>query len=190
VSIDVAGVDEAGRGALAGPVMAGAVILDPARPIAGLRDSKRLSARARETLAQEIEACALAWAVAAASHEEIDRINILRASHLAMQRAVLGLALAPGRVLVDGNLAPAFACPAQTIIGGDAIEPAIMAASILAKVHRDRFMQALCADFPVYGFAVHKGYPTSGHIDALKMHGPCPSHRRSFGPVARCGVLT
>lgn len=181
----VAGVDEAGRGALAGPVSAAAVILDPARPLPGLRDSKQLTPRARERLAAEIEAGALAWAVAWADREEIDRLNILHASHLAMQRAVQALAPAAQRVLVDGHLAPDFGCPAQALVGGDRLEPAIMAASILAKVHRDRHMVALCERHPGYGFAVHKGYPTRDHLGALREQGPCTDHRRSFAPVAR-----
>lgn len=181
----VAGVDEAGRGPLAGAVYAAAVILDPARPIEGLNDSKRLSARRRETLFEVIQAQALAWCIAFASREEIDRLNILQASMLAMQRAVAGLAHAPTLVLVDGNRAPDFPCPARTIVGGDAREPAISAASILAKVARDRAMLELHTRYPQYGFDKHKGYPTAEHLAALAAHGPCPEHRVSFAPVRR-----
>lgn len=181
----IAGVDEAGRGPLAGAVYAAAVILDPARPIEGLNDSKKLTARRREALFEVIQAQALAWCIASASREEIDRLNILQASLLAMQRAVAGLAHAPTLVLVDGNRAPSFPCPAQTIVGGDALEPAISAASILAKVARDRSMLELHALYPQYGFDKHKGYPTAEHLAALAEHGPSPEHRVSFGPVRR-----
>ncbi|MEW5972960.1 MAG: ribonuclease HII [Pseudomonadota bacterium] len=181
----VAGADEAGRGPLAGAVYAAAVILDPARPIEGLNDSKKLTARRREILFDAIRERALAWCIASASVEEIDRINILHASMLAMQRAVAGLAHAPTLVLVDGNRAPAFACPARAIVGGDALEPAISAASILAKVARDRSMLELHALHPQYGFDKHKGYPTAEHLAALAEHGPCPEHRVSFAPVKR-----
>lgn len=181
----VAGVDEAGRGPLAGAVYAAAVILDPARPIEGLNDSKKLSARRREALFEIIQAQALAWCIATASVEEIDRLNILQASLLAMQRAVAGLGLAPAQVLVDGNRAPSFPCPARAIVGGDALEPVISAASILAKVARDRSMLELHTWYPQYGFDKHKGYPTAEHLAALAEHGPCPEHRTSFGPVRR-----
>jgi ribonuclease HII len=181
----VAGADEAGRGPLAGAVYAAAVILDPARPIEGLNDSKKLTARRREILFDAIQAQALAWCIASASREEIDRLNILQASMLAMQRAVAGLAHAPTLVLVDGNRAPDFACPARAIVGGDALEPAISAASILAKVARDRSMLELHALHPQYGFDKHKGYPTAEHLAALAEHGPCPEHRVSFAPVKR-----
>jgi ribonuclease HII len=181
----VAGVDEAGRGPLAGAVFAAAVILDPARPIAGLNDSKKLSEKRRETLFVEIQAKALAWSIAEASAAEIDAINILQASLLAMQRAVAGLSRVPTEVLVDGNRAPAFACPARAIIGGDALEPCISAASILAKVARDRTLLDLHARYPQYGFDRHKGYPTAEHMAALVAHGACPEHRRSFAPVKR-----
>jgi ribonuclease HII len=181
----VAGVDEAGRGPLAGAVFAAAVILDPARPIAGLNDSKKLSEKRREALFVEIQAKALAWSIAEASAAEIDAINILQASLLAMQRAVAGLSRVPTEVLVDGNRAPAFACPARAIIGGDALEPCISAASILAKVARDRTLLDLHARYPQYGFDRHKGYPTAEHMAALVAHGACPEHRRSFAPVKR-----
>jgi len=181
----IAGVDEAGRGPLAGAVFAAAVILDPARPIEGLNDSKKLTERRREKLFGEIQERALAWCIAEASAREIDEINILQASLLAMQRAVAGLSLAPSEVLVDGNRAPKFSCPARAIVGGDALEPSISAASILAKVARDRTLVELHERYPQYGFERHKGYPTAEHLAALAEHGPCPEHRRSFGPVRR-----
>lgn len=179
----IAGVDEAGRGPLAGPVSAAAVILDAAHPIIGLADSKQLSASAREMLAAEIRQHARAWSVAFATVEEIDRLNILQASLLAMQRAVAGLTLAPTLVLVDGNRTPDLPCAARAIIRGDATEPAISAASILAKVARDALLDELHEQYPAYGFARHKGYPTPAHIAALAAHGPCPVHRMSFAPV-------
>jgi ribonuclease HII len=179
----IAGVDEAGRGPLAGPVCAAAVILDPSRPIAGLGDSKKIGQSRREALEQEIKSRSLAWAVAWASAAEIDAINILQATLLAMGRAVSALHRAPGRVLVDGNKAPDCACPVETIVGGDASSPVIGAASILAKVARDRLMGELDARYPGYGFAAHKGYPTAAHRAALRLLGPCPEHRRSFAPV-------
>jgi ribonuclease HII len=178
-----AGVDEAGRGPLAGPVVAAAVILDEARPIAGLADSKVLSPARREALAALIEERALAWAVAEAAVEEIDRLNILRATLLAMRRAVEGLSVAPGLVLVDGNRLPNLACEARAIVRGDATVPAISAASILAKVARDNMMNALEQECPGYGFARHKGYPTQDHLTALARLGVSRHHRRSFGPV-------
>ncbi|MBN8449202.1 MAG: ribonuclease HII [Candidatus Accumulibacter sp.] len=185
----VCGVDEAGRGPLAGPVVAAAVILDPARPIAGLNDSKQLSARRRVFLAEQIRRSALAWAVAEASVEEIDRINILQASLLAMQRAVTALVdrhrLLPVQVLVDGNRCPELAYPVAAIIGGDGKIAAIAAASILAKTVRDDGMLELHAAYPQYGFDRHMGYPTALHLQALGEHGASPHHRRSFGPVAR-----
>ena len=185
----VCGVDEAGRGPLAGPVVAAAVILDPARPIDGLNDSKQLSARRRVFLAEQIRRSALAWAVAAASVEEIDRINILQASLLAMQRAVTALVdrhrLLPVQVLVDGNRCPELAYPVSAIIGGDGKIAAIAAASILAKTVRDDGMLQLHAAYPQYGFDRHMGYPTALHLQALGEHGASPHHRRSFGPVAR-----
>ena len=179
----LAGVDEAGRGPLAGPVMAAAVILDERRRIAGLDDSKRLSHEQRLGLAAEIKARALAWSVAEAGVAEIDRLNILRASLLAMQRAVEALAILPGMVLVDGPHAPALSCPAQALVRGDSRVPAISAASIIAKVERDRRMTAMAARYPGYGFAAHKGYPTRRHIEALARLGVTPIHRRSFAPV-------
>ena len=181
----VAGVDEVGRGPLAGPVIAAAVILDVTRPIDGLADSKTLSARRREQLSVLIKECALCWALGRAEVEEIDRLNILQASLLAMQRAVMGLAMAPELVLVDGNQAPRLACPVTTIIRGDSIEPSISAASILAKVARDDEMCELDRHYPGYGFSLHKGYPTRAHIRTLHEQGVCPIHRRSFKPVQR-----
>lgn len=177
------GVDEAGRGPLAGPVYAAAVILDPARRIRGLDDSKRLSEVARDALAPCIRARALAWAVAFATVEEIDRLNILQATMLAMQRAVAALQLAPTEALIDGNRCPRLPCPARAIVGGDAKVHSISAASILAKTERDAEMLRLDARFPNYGFAQHKGYPTRAHLALLREHGPCPIHRRSFAPV-------
>ena len=177
------GVDEAGRGPLAGPVVAAAVILPPGTSLSGLNDSKKLSPRQRERLAAEIRATALAWAVAEASAAEIDAWNILRSTLRAMARAVAALPLTPDEVRVDGNQAPALEVPVRTIIGGDALEPAIMAASILAKTHRDARLVALDARYPEYGFARHKGYGTAAHLAALARLGPCPEHRRSFAPV-------
>ena len=181
----VCGVDEAGRGPLAGPVVAAAVILDPNQPIVGLNDSKKLSAKRREALAIEIRAKALAWAVAEASVKEIDRINILQSSMLAMRRAVESLAVQPSRALVDGNRCPELSCPVEAIVGGDGLVASIAAASILAKTVRDAGMMALHARYPMYGFDRHMGYPTAAHVAALKEHGVSPVHRRSFGPVAR-----
>lgn len=178
-----AGVDEAGRGPLAGPVSAAAVILHPNRPIVGLDDSKRLTPRRRGLLELEIQDKAMAWAVAFASVEEIDRINILQASLLAMRRAVGALEPAPQLALIDGNRCPQLACAAEAVIGGDALVPVIGAASILAKVARDREMLLLDARHPGYGFAKHKGYPTRDHITALRELGPSVQHRRSFRPV-------
>ena len=179
------GVDEAGRGPLAGPVVAAAVILDPARPIEGLNDSKKLSAKRREILAVEIRSKALAWAIAEASVEEIDRINILQASLLAMQRAVDALGVQPSQALIDGNRCPQLACPAQAIIGGDGLVASIAAASILAKTYRDAGMLELHAVYPQYGFDRHMGYPTAAHLAALREHGVSPVHRRSYAPVAK-----
>jgi ribonuclease HII len=181
----VCGVDEAGRGPLAGPVVAAAVILDPADPIAGLNDSKKLSAKRREALAIEIRARALAWAVAEASVEEIDRINILQASLLAMQRAVAALATPPSHALIDGNRCPNLPCPAAAIIGGDGRVASIAAASILAKTVRDAGMLELHCAYPVYGFDRHMGYPTALHLESLRVFGVSPVHRRSYAPVAR-----
>lgn len=180
----VCGVDEAGRGPLAGPVVAAAVILDPGSPLAGLADSKLLSARQRERMAERIRAQALAWSVASASVAEIDALNILQASLLAMRRAVAGLIVRPQRVLVDGNQDPGLDCLTETIPGGDRTIPAISAASILAKTTRDAWMCALHQRHPLYGFDRHMGYPTRQHIAALRAHGPISEHRRSFRPVA------
>ncbi len=180
----IAGVDEAGRGPLAGPVVAAAVILDPGHPIEGLADSKKLSEKQRERLFLQIRRHALAWSAAQATASEIDQINILQATFAAMQRAVQGLKIMPESVIVDGNRCPAFACPARAIVKGDDSEPAISAASIVAKVLRDRIMRLLDRRFPVYGFAAHKGYGTALHLEALRLHGPCQLHRRSFAPVA------
>lgn len=177
------GVDEAGRGPLAGPVVAAAVILDPARPIAGLADSKKLTARRRETLAIEIREKALAWCVAEASVAEIDALNILQATLLAMQRAVSGLGCAPAEVLVDGNRCPMLDLPMRAIVGGDATVAVISAASILAKTVRDAGLLDLHARYPQYGFDRHKGYGTAAHLAALRERGPCPEHRTSFAPV-------
>ncbi|HSM22601.1 MAG TPA: ribonuclease HII [Rubrivivax sp.] len=179
----VAGVDEAGRGPLAGPVVAAAVILDELQPVRGLADSKALTAARRERLYHEICAKALCVCIAEASAEEIDRLNILQATLLAMQRAVQGLRLAPKQVLVDGNRVPALAMPVQAVVGGDATVAAISAASILAKVHRDRLCLELHARFPDSGFDGHQGSPTPDHLAALQLRGPCAAHRRSFAPV-------
>ncbi|MCB1874622.1 MAG: ribonuclease HII [Chromatiales bacterium] len=182
----IAGVDEVGRGPLAGPVVAAAVILDPDRPIVGLDDSKALSEARREALFEPIRERALAYAVASASVEEIDRINILQASLLAMQRAVEQLQPPPDLALVDGNRCPSLPCEARAVVGGDASVAAISAASILAKVTRDRLMHELDREYPGYGLARHKGYPTRAHVEALRTLGVSPLHRRSFGPVRRC----
>jgi ribonuclease HII len=182
----VAGVDEAGRGPLAGPVVAAAVILDDLQPIRGLADSKALTALRRERLHDEIRARALCCSVAQASVEEIDRLNILQATLLAMQRAVEGLRLRPHRVVVDGNRAPALPMPTQAVVKGDARVAVVSAASILAKVTRDRLCDDLHQRFPHYGFDGHKGYPTPAHLAALREHGPCPEHRRSYAPVRAC----
>ena len=179
----VCGVDEAGRGPLAGPVVAAAVILDPSRPIEGLNDSKKLSEKARDVLAPLIRERALAWCVAEASVEEIDRLNILHATMLAMKRAVEGLALVPAKVLVDGNRCPPVCLPCEAIVKGDATVAAIAAASILAKTARDALMLELHEAYPQYGLDRHKGYPTEAHVAALREHGACPMHRRSFAPV-------
>jgi len=182
----VAGVDEAGRGPLAGPVCAAAVILDPQRSIEGLDDSKRLTAKRRETLFPLIQQNAAAWSIAWADVAEIDSLNILHATMLAMQRAVAGLQTQPQRVLIDGNRCPELPMPAQAIIGGDALEPAISAASILAKVARDELMTKMDSQHPGYGFAQHSGYGTVQHRAALTALGPCEIHRRSFAPVRQC----
>jgi ribonuclease HII len=179
----ICGVDEAGRGPLAGPVYAAAVVLDPARPIEGLADSKKLSARKRDRLALEIRDKAQAWAIASASVEEIDRLNILQATLLAMARAVSGLAVRPSEVLIDGNHCPQLSLPVRAIVRGDATVAQISAASILAKTARDAEMLVLHAQFPVYGFDRHFGYGTALHLAALHQHGPSDCHRRSFAPV-------
>lgn len=184
----VAGVDEAGRGPLAGPVVAAAVILDPKRPIDGLADSKKLSERRRNQLAIEIRENALAWSVAAADRKEIDTLNILAATMLAMRRAIAALAMMPSGVLVDGNRLPNlqfddYLLNGEAVVGGDGKVAAISAASIIAKTSRDRIMVELDAVYPNYGFARHKGYGTRAHLESLKKHGPCEQHRRSFAPV-------
>jgi len=184
----VAGVDEAGRGPLAGPVVAAAVILDDERPIQGLADSKVLTARARQRLHDEICARALCVEVAWASPQEIDEVNVLQATLRAMSRAVHSLRLKPARVLVDGNRLPTVAVPAQAIVKGDALVPAISAASIVAKVRRDAWCMEIHQQYPQYGFATHKGYPTAEHLQALRLHGPSPVHRRSFAPVRLCST--
>ncbi|WP_455231046.1 ribonuclease HII [Geopseudomonas aromaticivorans] len=179
----VAGVDEVGRGPLCGPVVTAAVILDPLRPILGLNDSKKLSEARREKLFDEIREKALAWCIGRAEVEEIDRLNILQATFLAMQRAVEGLHIQPRLALIDGNRCPKLAVPSAPVIQGDGKVPAIAAASILAKVSRDREMAELDALYPGYGLAGHKGYPTAVHLEALRRLGPTPIHRRSFAPV-------
>lgn len=185
----LAGVDEAGRGPLAGPVVAAAVILDDRAPIKGLADSKQLTAARRERLYDEIRAKALCCSVAQASVEEIDQLNILQATMLAMRRAVLGLRLKPAKVLVDGNRLPPLDVLAEAIVSGDALVPSISAASILAKVTRDRLLCELHLQHPQYGFDRHKGYGTAQHMQALKMHGAIAVHRRSFAPVARALIV-
>lgn len=181
----VCGLDEAGRGPLAGPVVAAAVILDPARPIAGLNDSKKLSEKKREALAEVIKAQAVAWAIAWATVEEIDAINILQASLLAMQRAVARLGVAPVGAMVDGNVCPALACPVQAVVKGDGSIAPIAAASILAKTNRDHEMLRLHQSYPHYGLDRHMGYPTAAHLKALREHGVTPIHRRSYAPVRK-----
>lgn len=181
----VAGVDEAGRGPLAGPVIAAAVILNPNKSIDGLTDSKQLSEDRREVLCVEIKQHALAWAVGRADVEEIDSLNILQATLLAMQRAVSGLTVKPNHVLVDGNQCPKFTCPANAVVKGDLLVPAISAASIIAKVSRDHEMIGLDRQYPGYGFVDHKGYGTKKHLLALQQLGVSPIHRRSFGPVKK-----
>jgi ribonuclease HII len=181
----VAGVDEAGRGPLAGPVVIAAVVLDPDKPLDGLDDSKKLSEKRREALFPLIVERSLAWTVVAIEVDEIDRINILQATLLGMRRAVEQLVPSPSLALIDGNRAPALTCAVRTIVGGDSLEPAISAASVLAKVTRDRLMKKLHIDYPDYGFDRHKGYPTADHLARLIRYGPCPIHRRSFAPVKR-----
>jgi len=195
VSIDptaqyCAGVDEAGRGPLAGDVYAAAVILDPTRPIEGLADSKALTEKRREALAPLIQHRALAWCVALATVQEIDQLNILQATLLAMQRAIQGLKIAPQLAWVDGNQSPRLACRVQTVVKGDSLVPAISAASILAKTARDADLLRLHGQYPEYGFDLHKGYGTVLHMARLKEFGPCPAHRRSFAPVRRLLEVT
>ncbi len=184
-SVKVCGVDEAGRGPLAGPVYAAAVILSTERPIDGLKDSKLLSEKRREQLAEEIHEKAISWAVAHASVDEIDRMNILHASMLAMQRAVAALTVRPDEAWIDGNRCPSLACRARAIVQGDRLHAVISAASILAKTARDAEMRRQHALYPQYGFDRHKGYPTPQHLALLERHGPCAIHRRSFLPVQR-----
>ncbi|MBM1196467.1 ribonuclease HII [Pseudomonas weihenstephanensis] len=181
----VAGVDEVGRGPLCGAVVTAAVILDPARPIAGLNDSKKLTEARREKLYDEICEKALSWCIARAEVEEIDELNILHATMLAMQRAVEGLSITPKLAMIDGNRCPVLTMPAEAVVKGDSKVPAIAAASILAKVSRDREMAAFELQYPGYGIGGHKGYPTAVHLEALERLGPTPIHRRSFGPVRR-----
>ncbi|MFV9473633.1 ribonuclease HII [Advenella sp. RU8] len=182
----VAGIDEAGRGPLAGSVYAAAVILDPLKPIGGLMDSKKLSEKKRDQLALEIRENALSWSIACANVEEIDSINILQATMLAMKRAFLGLSITPGLVLIDGNRVPAdMSVACRAIIKGDALEPCISAASILAKTARDASLKELHEQYPEYGFDQHKGYGTALHLERLRLHGACPAHRRSFAPVRK-----
>jgi len=180
----ICGIDEAGRGPLAGPVVAAAVVLDPQRPIAGLRDSKKLTATKREKISAQIQHSALAWSIAEASVGEIDSLNILQATMLAMQRAFATLSITPDTVLVDGNRCPELLKPARAIVGGDLKEPSISAASILAKTARDQLMQQLHQLYPQYDFACHKGYPTRRHLELLKRYGASPEHRHSFAPVS------
>lgn len=184
-SILTAGVDEVGRGPLAGPVVTAAVILDPDKPIAGLADSKAISEKKREKLFDEIKEKALAWAIGRCEVEEIDELNILQATMVAMQRAVAGLTPQPGHALIDGNRCPKLPCTSEAIVKGDSKVAAISAASIIAKVTRDREMVEMDAIYPGYGFSGHKGYPSKKHIEALQTLGVTPIHRRSFGPVAR-----
>lgn len=186
----IAGVDEAGRGPLAGPVIAAAVILNEHNPILGLQDSKSLTATQRERLSNMIQTSASSYCIAQATVAEIDQLNILQATLLAMRRAVEGLHIRPTQVLVDGNRLPNLSIPAQAIVKGDATIAAISAASILAKVHRDQLCHEMHEQYPEYGFAIHKGYPTAAHIQALHKHGPCPAHRQSFAPVKKALIAT
>lgn len=182
----ICGVDEAGRGPWAGPVTAAAVILDPAHPIVGLTDSKKISEKKRYALEPEIKEKAAYWCVAHAQPDEIDELNIREATFLAMTRAIAGLGITPAHILIDGNALPeALPAPAEAIIKGDLKEPAISAASILAKTERDRLMEAYCVEFPAYGFSGHKGYGTAAHAEALQRFGPCAIHRTSFAPVRK-----
>ncbi|MFA5685321.1 MAG: ribonuclease HII [Lysobacteraceae bacterium] len=184
---DIAGVDEAGRGPLAGPVVVAAVILDPAQPIDGIADSKALTPARRAHLYEAIIERAQCWRIECVEADEIDRLNILQATLQGMRRSVQALPMRPTLVLIDGNRLPtALSAPARAIVRGDALEPAIGAASILAKVARDRLMQTLHQQHPQYGFDLHKGYPTPLHLDRLRQHGPCPAHRRSYAPVRAC----
>ncbi|MDW8844857.1 ribonuclease HII [Erwinia sp. MMLR14_017] len=183
VATCIAGVDEVGRGPLVGAVVTAAVILDPARPIVGLADSKKLSEKRRLALFDEITEKALSWSLGRAEPEEIDQLNILHATMLAMQRAVAGLHITPDLVLIDGNRCPALPMPSQAVVKGDSLVREISAASIIAKVTRDREMTELDLQFPEYGFAQHKGYPTALHMERLALHGVTPHHRRSFAPV-------
>lgn len=185
----IAGVDEAGRGPLAGPVVAAAVVLDGRRPIRGLADSKQLSPRRREALAETVRERATAWGIAVVEPADIDRMNILQATFRAMQEALQGLGMDPVLVRIDGNRAPVLPWPVQAVVGGDRLDRAISAASILAKVHRDALMCALHEQWPQYGFDRHKGYPTAAHLAALEQHGPCPAHRRSFRPVHQASLF-
>ncbi len=185
----VAGVDEVGRGPLAGDVVAAAVILDPARPIAGLADSKKLSAPRREFLADAVRERAIAWGIAVVEPADIDRLNILQATFRAMRGALDALGTDPVLVRIDGNRSPELPWPVQTVVGGDGLDRAISAASILAKVHRDALMLELHEQWPHYGFDRHKGYPTAAHLAALEAHGPCPAHRRSFRPVFQASLF-
>ncbi len=181
----IAGVDEAGRGPLIGSVVTAAVILDPNNPITGLNDSKKLSEKKREQLFVEIQKNALAWCIAEATHLEVDALNILQATMLAMKRAIEGLLVAPNLALIDGNRCPNTHITCQAIIGGDGLEACIGAASILAKVTRDRQLQQLDVEHPQFGFAKHKGYPTKAHLEAIAIHGILPEHRRSYGPIKK-----
>lgn len=185
----IAGVDEAGRGPLAGPVVAAAVILDPHRPISGLADSKKLSAPRREFLADAVRERAIAWGIAVVEPADIDRLNILQATFRAMRGALDALGTDPVLVRIDGNRSPELPWPVQTVVGGDGLDRAISAASILAKVHRDALMLELHEQWPHYGFDRHKGYPTAAHLAALEAHGPCPAHRRSFRPVFQASLF-
>lgn len=189
LTLHIAGADEAGRGALAGPVYAAAVILPRYHGLKGMDDSKKLTPEAREALAPKIRRKAVAWAVASATLEEIERLNILHASMLAVRRAVEALAVAPAGVRMDGNYPPPLPCPVETIVGGDARVGTIMAASILAKVERDAVMRQLHDQFPDYGFAANKGYGTPEHLEALQRLGPCAAHRRRFGPVLQMSLV-
>lgn len=185
ISLLIAGVDEAGRGPLIGSVVTAAVILDPAQPIVGLNDSKKLSEKKREQLFIEIQHKALAWCIAEATHDEIDTLNILQATMLAMKRAIEGLTITPYKALIDGNRCPQTYIACQAIVGGDGLEQSIGAASILAKVSRDRQLRVLDSQYPQYGLAKHKGYPTKAHLEAIAQHGILPEHRKSYAPIKK-----